>query len=1095
MKKAILAAAACALALPMPAEIVSKDIGDPSVNEWRAGEWVTCGGDVKVCDERPSGAPEGAKTLRLETRYAVRSFGGWNCSPVKAVLPGRPVKLTGWARIVGEKSWGFGIEFADANTNKFSGKFVVPGSPADKPKDVKWTQDWQPFEIRIPAEVQPKDSKTKVPVRFPIKIESLSQNNWGDRNNPEAMTRVFDICDFRLHTDMEGIAPEDRPVDFMVQFPVVGNTFHYGSDKVVMTVSAGSWIGERKRLAMEGEIESAYGTRTKLDIEPLEVLDSASRIVALPCGEPGAYTVRLKATGFPKPVETVHRYVVALKPRALTPEEQRDSTYGINVHGGSYVGYEKFSRLGFTWIRDYAYNFHWMKRARGSGDYGGWPRYPKVVKSAEDAGLMTLPCLMGAVGDEPPDNAWRRDIALIAASFPQLCAFELDNEVDNKMFRDIDVYGKHCAAFGAIMKACRPDALAVSPGLAGIYVEQTQKLVDKGYFKDIDVVNGHRYCGKDAPEYAKANLNTGMSEAKPAYLRDVWRHWKRAACSDGKFRQLWVTEWGWDTLAGQPVSEWEQAAYLQRKWALAMGNGVEKMFWYWYYDDNTDTPDYFFAGCGIFNRRREPKPSAAAFAALRTFIPGRYEYLGTANLGPNHMVQILKADGKVVAMAYKIRKDGPDLEIRDEKAEMVTDMFGRVLKPGSRTLDIAPTWYVGLDGDSDWLMQCPMDLESDFYVRNVGGEPIKVAVTGPQKFDWSVGLPDGWIVEERPYGFDVIGPAGLSRGNTSFTVTGRNGNVSKTMSVEVDIVPQAYAKSKAAAFDGAFTMDVTNQSAEDQDFCVNAELPDGWAIEPAVSATGKLKPEETKTLEFKLVKSTPVDPSAKDTPRLSIVNKNGMKVDYAPVIPREWTMHRIDPDKIKIDGDLEDWDPKFNINRFMIGPYGDKEQTKFYFGWCEAGLYVAMDVRESRCHAPDPRSFWRPCDCLELNFTTPPGAKFTEGAAWGVYDHQFWFCPLAGENRIYAGFWGNCKEQKTENDVKDVRQALVKTEGGYRAEMFVPASRLKGWDEVRPGAELGMSFMLSVQGPAKDRELYWPSSKREQLMKKPWTWARVKCAP
>ena len=153
-------------------------------------------------------------------------------------------------------------------------------------------------------------------------------------------------------------------------------------------------------------------------------------------------------------------------------------------------------------------------------------------------------------------------------------------------------------------------------------------------------MNGHRYCGKDGPEYSKANLNIGMSEAKPAYLRDVWRHWKKAATCDGKFRELWVTEWGWDTLAGQPVSEWEQAAYLQRKWVLAMGNGVEKMFWYWYYDDDTDTPNYFFAGCGIFDRRRNPKPSAASFAALRTFIPAKYEYIGTANLGPNHMVHL-----------------------------------------------------------------------------------------------------------------------------------------------------------------------------------------------------------------------------------------------------------------------------------------------------------------------------------------------------------------------------------------------------------------------------------------------------------------------
>ena len=133
--------------------------------------------------------------------------------------------------------------------------------------------------------------------------------------------------------------------------------------------------------------------------------------------------------------------------------------------------------------------------------------------------------------------------------------------------------------------------------------------------------------------------------------------------------------------------------------------------------------DFFhFLGCGIFDRWRNPKPSAASFAAMRTFIPGKYEYIGTANLGPNHMVQIVRADGKVVALAYKIKKDGPDLEIKDAKAELVTDMFGRELKASnSRKLDIAPTWYVGLDEDSDWLKQCPIDFcfESPFFVRNV----------------------------------------------------------------------------------------------------------------------------------------------------------------------------------------------------------------------------------------------------------------------------------------------------------------------------------------------------------------------------------------
>ena len=684
------------------------------------------------------------------------------------------------------------------------------------------------------------------------------------------------------------------------------------------------------------------------------------------------------------------------------------------------------------------------------------------------------------------------------------------------MFKTLDGYGRYCQAFGDIVKSARPDARAVAPGLAGIYVEQSQKLVEKGYFRNIDVVNGHRYCGKDGPEYSKANLNTGMSEAKPAYLRDVWRHWKKAATCDGKFRELWVTEWGWDTLAGQPVSEWEQAAYLQRKWVLAMGNGVEKMFWYWYYDDDTDTPNYFFAGCGIFDRRRNPKPSAASFAAMRTFIPGKYEYIGTANLGPNHMVQLVRAEGKVVALAYKVRKDGPDLEIKDEKAELITDMFGRTLKPtgtfGKRKLDIAPTWYVGLDADSDWLKQCPLDIESDFYVRNVGGEAIKVEVASPDKYEYSVVPPKGWTVEKKPYGFDVTGPAGLKRGNTSFTVTGKNGKVEKTMSIEVDIVPQAYAKSKAANFDGEFTLDVTNQSAEDQTFAVNAEMPDGWKVEPSVSTTGKLKPEETKTLSFKLVKSAPVDPAATGAanPKLSIVNSKGMQVDYAPVIPRTWTMRRVDLSKIKFDGDLSDWDERYRVNSFMIGPNGDKDPSKVYIAYCDEGLVAALDVDDSRCFTADPGSFWRAADCLEIMITTPDGVKFKADEPWSLFDHQMWFCPMLKDKSVFCGYWSNCEGQKVYKKSGDdvnakwngsaskcvpdgSRSGLVKTPRGYRAEMFVPAEQLKGWDKMKPGATIGLSFTLVVEDLKNSQhELYWPNSKRDNLMKKPWTWAKVK---
>ena len=1123
--KRILAAACAALALAAPryaafgADVVSKDIGDPEANTWVPGEWVTCGGDVVALDERPEGAPTQAKAVRFETRYGDHAFGGWNAHLKDNVLPGRPQKFSGWARLGNDDSWGMSFDFVDANTNKFSLSMHPVGDPKGK---FKLTRDWQKFEMTFPETA----GKDKTPLAYPVKFESVSQNNWGDRNAPPK-TRLFDMYDFRLWTDMEGVAEEARPYSLLVTYPVVGNTFFLGEDKPQLVISAGSWIGRELKLDFTAKAVSADGTARDIAVPPLALRDAARAVVTLPFDEPGAYKVEIAVAGFPKPLVEKSRYVVCLKPRALTEEEKEASPYGINVHGGGYVGYEKFARLGFTWVRDYAYTWGWLLRARGDGKYAGWPWYPKIVKAAEDVGLKTLPCLMGAftvksdakAGDPSlePSTDWRRSMALVVSTFDTLSAFELDNECDTLMFRHFDAYKRYCAAFGAIMKAARPDARAVSPGLAGIYVEETQKLVESGAFKDIDVVNGHRYCGKDGPEYSKANLNTGMSEAKPAYLRDVWRHWKKAATCDGRFRELWVTEWGWDTLAGQPVSEWEQAAYLQRKWVLAMGNGVEKMFWYWYYDDNTDTPNYFFAGCGIFDRWRNPKPSAASFAALRTFIPGKYAYLGTANLGPNHMVQIVKADGKVVALAYKIRKDGPDLAIADEKAEKVTDMFGRTLKASkSRTLDIAPTWYVGLDESSDWLKQCPIDIESDFYVRNVGGEPVRVEVAQPDKFAYSVEPPKGWTVERKPYGFDVTGPAGLKRGNTSFTVTGRNGKVSKTMAIEVDIVPQAYAKSKAATFDGAFTLDVTNQSADDQDFTVRAELPDGWVIEPAVTQTGRLKPEETKTLSFRLVKSAPVDPAATGAanPKLSIVNAKGMQVDYAPVIPRTWTMRRMDLSKVKFDGDLSDWDERYRVNSFMIGPNGDKDPTKVYLAYCPEGLVAALDVDDSRCFTADPGSFWRAADCLEVMITTPDGAKFAEGEAWGPFDHQMWFCPLLEQKKMFCGYWCNGKDQKvyrrsgdterkgawwvgdaSRNTPEDARSALVKTPRGYRAEMFIPAEQLKGWEKMKPGATIGLSFTLVVEDLRNaQHELYWPNSKRDNLMKKPWTWAKVTLA-
>ena len=1055
--------------------LVSRDIGDPEANAWKEYDWITASGRWEALAERAPGAPATGKSLRITAKFPARTFAYWGLQLVEAQrkIPGVAKRFTGHGRKSSDK---VGVEL------------ILKGADGKERKlGVDWGDKvWKRFEIVVPADLAQ-----------PVTFEGFTLSNWGSRNDPQENEVVFDLCDFRVEADVAQMPFAERPYSVGLSFPAVGNVF-YAGEKPRVVLSAASWLGEARTLEIAAKVVSADGTESPFAVKPMTCLDSASATAELPFAQPGAYTVKLDVKGFPEPKSFSARYVVCLEPPALTPEQKRYSPYAINVHGGGYVGYEKFARLGFVWIRDYAYTFDWMLRARGNGEYGGWPWPKKMLAQAEANGLMTLPCLMHSVkfdrnkpeSPRAPDAEWRRGMAHFMASFPTLPAFEIDNEIDGRLDPAGPEYAAYHKAFGQIVKAVAPDRWAVESGVAGIYPHATRKHVLSGDFADIDVCNGHRYCGIDAPEVSKSNANTGQGEAKKTFLRDVYREWKRAATADGKDRQLWITEWGWDTRAGQIVSEWEQAAYLQRGYMLGLGNGVDKMFWYWYYDSDTDKPSNFFDGCGIFDRFREPKPVAAAFSALRHFLPADMKYVGCANLSPNAMAQIFEVKGKLVAAAFKIRPAGEDFTLdRQPRAEGVFDMFGAPLDGRTpRKLDVAPTWYVGLDKGCDWLKQTPIDVESNHFVRNVAGEPINIIVS--PKGEYTAKIPDGWTQERTAEGIAVRAPAGTPRGPAEIVVTGVNAGVAKVMKLDVDIVPEAYAKSYAVDFDGTFKVDVVNQSESGKTHRVKAVLPAGWKVEPAEQAC-TLEPEEKATLKFKLTASTDVSAAEKTAiPRLAVETAEGMVVDHVPVAPREWRLKRASG--VKIDGSLADWSAAQQMPGWMLGPRGDQEVSKVYMGYADEGLYLAFDIADSKCFTSDPNSFWRAADCLEMMFT--PVGDFTPGKAWGLDHHQFWFCPLADQGRAFAGFWARAEGQKTESDIPDIRTSVKKTgdaaTGGYVMEIFVPATRIHGYKPAK-GAVAGLSFTLAVQGHRDPREVFWPASKADNLVASPWKWGKV----
>ncbi len=111
-------------------------------------------------------------------------------------------------------------------------------------------------------------------------------------------------------------------------------------------------------------------------------------------------------------------------------------------------------------------------------------------------------------------------------------------------------------AFADLVRALGGSALvAVEQGQVGINPERIRRCVLSGDFEHIAVVNVHHYCGSDPPELNLVNFNPKEDTREVAgSLFDLLRLAKQAARSDGKERQLWLTEFGWDMEAGHVVS-------------------------------------------------------------------------------------------------------------------------------------------------------------------------------------------------------------------------------------------------------------------------------------------------------------------------------------------------------------------------------------------------------------------------------------------------------------------------------------------------------------------------------------------------------------
>lgn len=1092
--------------------LVSRNLSDPAAGLWVEGAFNSAHASAKSAAELPPEASEELRAecsaaLELSVRFDGTGFQFATIGPATGRIPGQCRQVTLWAK-VSEPVYGWTLVFKDAQ-----GRDKVGENKLELPLKLK-PGTWTRLTLPVPSTwVQP------------LSLTGIVTHNWG-KTGVKAEGKVL-LYDVRVHTDVAAIADPKELVSVSLQTGQEGNTFTT-AEPMTCRLVVDSWLGQPRPATVAAIVTDNAGKPLKT--LPAQGLVRGTSSFELPLGLEacGAYRLQAKLSlegGLA--FERSARLVRIPEPRSLTAAEKRRSPWGLNVHGGMADNpYRALGKAGFVWVRDYAYGPDWIARARGDDHkFGGWPWYPRLEKQRQEAGLILLPCLMGSLGNAigkqhklVPDKPWKTDLLRILMDFPQPTAWEIDNEYDlahgkAETGRKWQSYRDYHRAFGQITHLFDEQLWTVEQGTAGIYPERVRESVLSGAFAQIDVVNAHHYCGIAPPELAVTNTNTGGDEAPPISVYDLMRELAAAADADGKDRQAWITEFGWDTLAVHIVSEAEQAAYLQRGYVLGLAAGLDKLFWYWTLDSK-NPPSNFFDGCGLFDPKDEPKPAFAAMAGLTHFLrlPA---YLGSFDFGPNSLGHAFRDGNRLVACAFRVdpRQPAPVPKFQSGKLH---DCYGNALAAAPAALDIAPTWAIDLAPEDPLLRQTSFELASRWFLRATAGDTAEVRLRVRNQRATAIAasyrtvLPAGWSA--TPASGPLAVPAGKTQefaiqvqlpataaagaGEQQVLVEVDDGGMVKRLPVRVLILPAAaLTVAGLPATPGDAKLDVTlrNNSLQARAYRLRLDLPASWKAANREIATDTAAPGSNLQLSLPCTWALGWKPDEKA--EIVALSATGAELDRKGIRPGALSIPQVKPEAIACDGSLADWPAAARVPAWALGRRGLDTDAGLYLAWSTAGLHVAVDCRNSDAKVPNPDIFWA-TDCLE--FFLDSGNDKKARPQYAQTDHQFWFCPLVDAQRTYMGRWKrNTEIPETRKDIPGLTSAAKRTPKGYVMEFLLPAAMVTGFTPA-PGQWLGANLNLTIPGPGGRggmSEVFWPAAKRDGVAEHPETWGGLYLQP
>ncbi|MFC9558651.1 hypothetical protein [Agromyces sp. NPDC056965] len=305
---------------------------------------------------------------------------------------------------------------------------------------------------------------------------------------------------------------------------------------------------------------------------------------------PGYYTLSLHAGAAPNATDlTVSFAVIEPVPTSLIDES---SPFGAATHlnrPGWGVGVlDEAVKVGISHIREDAF---WSNFETSPGTYTYPAGLTAIIDGARARGITPMVIANGAnshydSGRTPSSPTGIAAFGAFAAALVDhydLDVLEVLNEYNGGTF-NTSACGRTAACYLDVLegvapavKAVRPSTTVVGPATIGIgnciRPDGTKcfapDLIDRGGLDHLDAYSVHPYHYPGGPEWL------GGSGDALAGLRT-----RLQAANAGSDVPIYLSEMGWPTQDGGGTTELQQADNLVRLYAVALANGVERIYWY-----------------------------------------------------------------------------------------------------------------------------------------------------------------------------------------------------------------------------------------------------------------------------------------------------------------------------------------------------------------------------------------------------------------------------------------------------------------------------------------------------------------------------------